>query len=209
MEEVRRRIAPNQPEHKPKYAPADDSEFIKQAEPDVAGAAKNVINDSMNNAEDEFINFVSKHLQKMDKKLLFDGEHAPSLAVLNNCLSDHSHVMLALTGLYEQNRWDKTQAQDDFDTWYAEKFIEVRTEVNKDDLAKSKWYTKEEIDYMIKVKYKKEYKAMKDAVNLAESKRSFLQRLVDGWNSYQFILTQLSRNSIAEYSSEGRAGYTE
>lgn len=206
-----RRIIVENNQTETKYSSASDEEFVKATgNADPLQAASDIINNpEMEEAEKVFLAFMTTHLKKMDNHLLFDGDNCPSLEVLNRSLSNHAHVMLALTGLYEQNRWDKTAAVEEFDTWYAEKFIEVRTEVNKDDVARSKWYTKDEIDMMVKTKYRKEYKALKAAINLAESKRSLLQRLVDGWNSYQFTLTQLSKNSIAEYDSGKNIRYEE
>ena len=120
---------------------------------------------------------------------------------------DHSHVLLALTSLYEDARIQVSKAKEKYEEWHAIKFIEVRTEVNRDELARNKWYSEKEIEYMIRTKYRAEMAQVKSAYELAESQRSMLQRMIDGWSSYRFILVQLSKNSIAESYSTRDEGY--
>lgn len=165
--------------------------------------------EAMSDTEEKFLAFVNEQIEKMDKKLLFWGDSSPPFSVLNKALLDHSHVMLALTSLYEHARIEVSKAKEMYDEWHAIKFLEIRTEVNRDDLAKSKWYSEKEIEYMIRSKYKSEYAIRKSEYELAESKRSTLQRLIDSWSSYQFILSQLSKNSIAEGASVRCEGYIE
>mgnify|MGYP003587976799 FL=1 len=186
----------------PKYAPVEDEAF----KPIIA---KTEIGDAMSCAEDELIKFVEVQIQKMDSHLLFDGESSPALPVLDRAIMQHQHVMLALTSLYEQARWDLEAAKAAYNEWHAFKFIEVRTEVNDPKLAKAKWYTKEKIDYFITTKYAKEQAALLSTISLADSKRSLIQHLIDGWSSYQFQLTQLSKNGIAEKNSSDVSGYSE
>lgn len=163
--------------------------------------------EAMSATEEQFLAFVNAQIEKMDKKLLFWGESSPPLAVLNKALMDHSHVLLALTSLYENARIQVSKAKEEYEEWHAIKFIEVRTEVNRDELARNKWYSEKEIEYMIRTKYRAEMAQLKAAYELAESQRSMLQRMIDGWSSYQFILVQLSKNSIAESYSTKDEGY--
>lgn len=157
--------------------------------------------DVLSKAEDELISFVNIQLKKMDNKLLFDGVSSPSLELLNQALVNHPHIFLALTSLYETYRWETKVAQSKYDAFYAEKFNEVRDEVNTRDIAASKWYSKDEIGYILKTRYSKELLELEAELMSADHKRSFIQRLLDGWSSYQYVLVQLSKNSIAELSS--------
>lgn len=165
--------------------------------------------EAMSDTEEKFLAFVNEQIEKMDKKLLFWGDSSPPFSVLNKALLDHSHVMLALTSLYEHSRIEVSKAKEIFDEWHAIKFLEIRTQVNRDDIAKNKWYSEKEIEYMIRSKYKAEYAIRKSEYELAESKRSTLQRMIDGWASYQYILSQLSRNTISENVSVRSEGYIE
>ena len=167
------------------------------------------VDEAMSASEEEFIKFVEEQISKMDRKLLFWGESSPPIAVLNKALMDHGHVLLALTSLYEEARWKVEALKEKWGDWYSHKFIEIRTEVNTNDIARNKWYTKDEIECMMRVKYKDEYNSLRAEMQLAEHERSTLQRLIDGWSSYQYVLTQLSKNSIAEIDSAKREGYTE
>lgn len=165
--------------------------------------------EAMSDTEEKFLAFVNEQIEKMDKKLLFWGDSSPPFSVLNKALLDHSHVMLALTSLYEHSRIEVSKAKEIFDEWHAIKFLEIRTQVNRDDIAKNKWYSEKEIEYMIRSKYKSEYAIRKSEYELAESKRSTLQRMIDSWASYQYILSQLSRNTISENVSVRSEGYIE
>ena len=198
----------------------DDNEFLerveekKPSEKSALEAADVILSESpvkqdMEKAEKVFIAFVTDQIQKMDQKLLFDGSAAPTLDKLNYALSSHAKIMLALVALYEQNRWDKQDATDVLQDWMDVKYVEVAREVNTDDKAKNKWLSKDEIERLVRVKYRKEYSALHTAVNLAESKRSFLQKSIDLWNNYGFNLGQLSRNSIAELTSSKKELYEE
>ena len=78
--------------------------------------------EAMSATEEQFLAFVNAQIEKMDKKLLFWGESSPPLAVLNKALMDHSHVLLALTSLYENARIQVSKAKEE----YEEKQIEVK-----------------------------------------------------------------------------------
>lgn len=162
---------------------------------------------AMERSEDELIQFVNTQIAKMDAKLIFDGSSAPPLEKIDLELMKHPHVLLALTALYEQARWDHKSAKAAYDEWYAEAFLKVRTLVNDPKLPSSKWYTKEEISMMVTSRYKAQKAELLTAVELADAKLSLLRRLIDGWNSYQFELTQLSKNGIAEHNSIGGTQY--
>lgn len=182
-----------QEEQTTKYAPAEELEKPKQL--------STCASEAMSIYEDLFIRFVQEQVVKMDEKLLFDGTTSPPLQLIDRAIMQHEHVMLALTAMYEQARWDLKAAKAHFEEWYAEAFLKVRNEVNKTELSASKWYTKDEIDYMVTCKHKAERAELKAQIELADGKVSLFRRLIDSWNSYAFQLGQLSRNGIAEKNS--------
>lgn len=193
MEQQRRIIQEEKPATK--YERADDKNFNAEVE--------TAIGQVMDEAERKFLEFVTTQCNKMEHKLMFDGSSSPSLYELDIALMEHSHVMLALTGLYEQARWDLSKAKKAYNEWYAFKFIEIRTEVNDPKLPQSKWYKESEIDYMITTKYARERAKLETEIELCESKRSSIQRLIDSWNSYGYQLNTLSKNGQAEMRSSG------
>ncbi len=190
-----RTIVESQEEQKTLYAPADEGIG------DDATAGLTNAKSVMNFYEDQLIKFVSEQVTKMDQKLLFDGMSSPPLQLIDRAIMQHEHVTLALTALYEQARWTWNTAKAAYDEWHAIKFLEIRREVNKDDVAKAKWYKDTEIDYMIICKYQKEHAELKAQIQLADAKVSLFRRLIDSWNQYAFQLGQLSRNGIAEKNS--------
>ena len=175
---------------------------IKSKTDDVEENVSNEGNeDYLSKAEEELLDFVNIQLKKMDKHLLFDGCSSPSMDLLNQALIEHPHIFLALTSLYETYRWQAKVAESNYNQYFAEKFNEIRDEVNRRDIAASKWYSKDEITYLLKSRYSDELRRLEAELFTADHKRSFLQRLIDGWGSYQYILVQLSKNSIAELGS--------
>ena len=182
----------------PKYQPTPEAAF--QVENTEASKA-------MSSAESDLIKYVEAQITKMDQKLLFDGSSTPSLARINRALMEHEHVLLALTALYEQNRWTLDAAKKAYNEWHASAFLTVRKEVNDPALSASKWYTKDEIEYMVTCKYKKEQAQLQAAIALEDSKHSLLRRLIDQWNTYHFTLTQLSKNGIAEHNTSDGTSY--
>lgn len=178
------------------FQPADDG--IGSAEADLN---KTKAADIMNFYEDQLIKFVSEQVTKMDQKLLFDGNSSPPLPLIDKAIMQHEHVTLALTALYEQARWAWNTAKESYAEWHAIKFLEVRTEVNKKEDPRAKWFKDTEIEYMIISKYTKEVADFKAKIQLADAKVSLFRRLIESWNQYAFQLGQLSRNGIAERNS--------
>lgn len=163
--------------------------------------------EAMEKNEDELIKFVNVQIAKMDEKLLFDGSNTPPLEAIDRELMKHPHILLALTSLETQARWALKEAKASYDEWYSDVFLKVRNLVNDPKSPASKWYTKEEIGMMVTSKYKAQKAELLAAVELADAKLSLLRRLIDGWNSYQFELTQLSKNGIAEMHSISNTPY--
>lgn len=178
------------------FQPADDGIGSADADLSTTKAA-----DIMNFYEDQLIKFVSEQVTKMDQKLLFDGNSSPPLPLIDKAIMQHEHVTLALTALYEQARWAWNTAKESYAEWHAIKFLEVRTEVNKKEDPRAKWFKDTEIEYMIISKYTKEVADFKAKIQLADAKVSLFRRLIESWNQYAFQLGQLSRNGIAERNS--------
>lgn len=178
------------------FQPADDGIGSVEADLNKTKAA-----DIMNFYEDQLIKFVSEQVTKMDQKLLFDGNSSPPLPLIDKAIMQHEHVTLALTALYEQARWAWNTAKESYAEWHAIKFLEVRTEVNKKEDPRAKWFKDTEIEYMIISKYTKEVADFKAKIQLADAKVSLFRRLIESWNQYAFQLGQLSRNGIAERNS--------
>ena len=51
---------------------------------------------------------------------------------------------------------------------------------------------------IVRTRFNDEFQKYHINLTKYENKLAFLRRLIDSWNSYQYILTQLSKNLIAE-----------
>jgi hypothetical protein len=166
-------------------------------------AFKTVIEREADNQGDSLIAFVEKQVLKMNEKILFDGQREPSLYELDMALSTYEQTMFGLIAMYEQAKYDAQVAKEAFEEFYAEKFMEVRNKYNTIDVRKGQWLSSSEIEYTTKSIFKKELAALKAAQMRKDVERSTLERLMKSWESYQFVLLQLSKNTIADIGASG------
>lgn len=165
---------------------------------------KSAVDTHFDNAQNELIQFVNEKIQLMEEKLLFQGDRTPSLYELNLAMASYESILLSLTAMYQTARWEVVKTKEAFDEWYALQFITIRDEVNPRNSPATKYYSAKEIEYMVIANNKNDHAKFKAAVSLAEHKKSMLSRMIEGWKGYQFILTQLSKNSIAEMEASLR-----
>lgn len=160
------------------------------------------IESSMSDAQVKLIKFVETQIAKMNEHLLFNGQQ-PSISQLNQALSEYEGILFGLTSLYEMVRWDAVEASDIYDDWVARKSIMIRDQVNPANVAASKWYSAKEIEWLVISRYGDERAKLLANKRLAEHEKSTVERLVEGWKSYGFILNQLSANARAELQGSG------
>ena len=163
---------------------------------------------SMEEAQLELIPFVERQIELMNEKLLFDGA-TPTYDQLNVALLKHEGTLLGLTSLYEMKRWEKEAADSVLKEWFAIRCADMRDLVNPRDIPATKWYSSKEIEYLVIRKYQKEYAEYTAKLKLADAQVSTIQRLIDGWESYRWILQTISSNCRAETGATGVADYEE
>ena len=156
-----------------------------------------VIKTHMSKAQEKLVEFVETQITKMNEHLLFNGQQ-PTISQLNQALSEYEGILFGLTFLYEIIRWDAVEANDIYDDWIARKSIMIRDQVNPANIAASKWYSAKEIEWLVISKFGDERAKLLSNKRLAEHEKSTIERLLDGWKSYGFILNQLSANARAE-----------
>src|SRR5574344_1459006 len=105
---------------------------------------RSAMDEQMDAALLELIPFVEKQIELVNNKLLFNGG-TPTFEQLNDALAKHEGVLLGLTSLYEMAKWEENARKEEYDEWFAEKFIEVRTTVNSPEISASKWFSSKEI----------------------------------------------------------------
>jgi hypothetical protein len=158
----------------------------------------------MQNNVQDFIAKIDNTIKRVENRLLFDGNNEPSLYELNLALAQHEHDHLNLIMLYEESKYDLQIAKESYEEWYAEKYEEERSLHNSLEIAGTKWLAASEISNIVKTKYKKEIAVFKKLVVEAEIMVSTNKRMLDGWEKYAFVLSQLSKNSIAQVNVETR-----
>ncbi|MCA1806879.1 MAG: hypothetical protein LC687_03315 [Actinobacteria bacterium] len=154
-------------------------------------------------AEQRLIEFVESQITKMRQYAKLGNGKEASFYEVNEALMSYQDTLLALLAMHNTSKIEYIRAKEAFEDWYAQKYILIREEMNPRSLSAQKWYSQKEIEMMVRQKYNDEYKRLSWNVNLTEQQLSFLRRLLEGWNTHQYILTQLSRNLIAEVNGMG------
>lgn len=147
-------------------------------------------------SEKKLIQFVEKQVELMRSNLLFSGRE-PSFYELQQSLSQFESVAIGLTSLYATVRAEHDFAQERYDDFYADKFIEERdsraTLSSRDRNASSK-----EIEMAVRKKHMVPLAQLRSNVLELENRRSFVERMIDSWRQYSFIINTLSANARAE-----------
>jgi hypothetical protein len=153
-------------------------------------------------AEEDLIKFVEKQIELMNSYLLFGGMDIPGFYQLNKSLMDYESILLGLTTLHQECRINYQIAQEVYDNYYAEKFVEIKQE--QATLGKSAQFTAaRDIELCVRKRFMKELAQKKADIIKSENKYNFTNHLIKSWENYQFILSSLSRNAQAEASAAG------
>lgn len=151
-----------------------------------------------NGKEKELIDFIEEQIQKMKKIYTLGNSTLITFDELNKALINYFNIQLSLLSLYSQLKMEFQIAEEDFNNWYADKYILVRSELNPRTISAQKWYSQKEIEFEVINRYKKEYNQYKQNLLNADLKLSFIRRLIDGWTTQSYILSTLSKNLISE-----------
>lgn len=155
------------------------------------------LNEEYSKAEKEVLDYVSKCLDIMKKNLNFNTNETPSITDLQLACIKHEPCLIALTTMYNRQKINLSRAQDDYDAWFAQRYMELKEEKNL-PTNKSVWYSPKELEYLVKTKWKAEFAEKRAAIAKADAQRSFIERLVRSWEGYQFTLGTMSKNAQAE-----------
>ena len=164
--------------------------------------AETVIDNYSPEAEQRLLTFVEQQVEKMKGYAKFNSaDGQPGFFELNRALSEHQIVWLGLVTLNALAKVDLAKAKEQFEDWFASKYIEKRDELNPRSLASTKWYSTKEIEMHVRVAYRDDYHTYERNLTYAEQKVAHIRRLMEGWQSQQFTLSRLSKNVEAEYGS--------
>lgn len=184
---------PIQDAAKQSYESTNDSEFDSNY--------KSEISKEMEKASDDLIAFVSEKINNMNNKILFNGNREPEMWEIDSSLMLYEQTLFALIASYESAKVDEDVAKENFNEWYATKYMEIRNKYNTKDVKNASWLSAKEIEQTVYSVYKSDAAKMKADIIVKERERSTIEHLMNSWESYQYILTQLSKNTISEKSA--------
>lgn len=139
----------------------------------------------------EFINGIGNLIQ--------NGEI--SAESLNECLANYFSITRYILTLYESVSLEDDMLKLEYKTWYAEKFLESKTNLNKDVTAKTKMASTTEIEQNLIVTNKSEYVEWQQRLIISEKRKSFYLRIMESWKANSQQIIQLAQNARTEIFS--------
>lgn len=139
----------------------------------------------------EFINSIGNLIQ--------NGEI--SAESLNECLANYFSITRYILTLYESVSLEDDMLKLEYKTWYAEKFLESKTNLNKDVTAKTKMASTTEIEQNLIVTNKSEYVEWQQRLIISEKRKSFYLRIMESWKANSQQIIQLAQNARTEIFS--------
>ena len=191
---IRRIIRQNTTEEEPK---------VEQSEPNVESTNTSAeyhseIENKAEEASKKLLEYVNEQITRMDNKLLFNGDRDPSKYELDMALSQYEQTLFGLIALYETAKFEEEVAKAKYDEWYAEKYMEVRNTYNTKDVKNASWLSAKEVGATVLTKYKFMAADLKADIISKSRERSTIERLLEGWKSYLWVLNSLCKNAQAE-----------
>lgn len=151
----------------------------------------------------DFVSYVQQQITRMEEYVQLGRQGEVTFLELNSALCNYQHVYLTLISMYNLAKIDYEIAKEEWDSWYAEVFVSVRARENRQDIAAQKWLSQKELDMLVRHEYRAEFSLKHVDLLELERKMAFLSRLLEAWQSQQYILGTLSKNLQSEISSAG------
>lgn len=139
----------------------------------------------------EFINSIGNLIQ--------NGEVSPE--ALNETLANYFSITRYILTLYESVSLEDDMLKLEYKTWYAEKFLESKTNLNKDVTAKTKMASTTEIEQNLIVTNKTDYIEWQQKLIISEKRKSFYLRIMESWKANSQQIIQLAQNARTEIFS--------
>lgn len=158
-----------------------------------------VVDIATKRANEELLAFVDKQIQRLNNKVsLLSNSGNITLNEVEIALATYEPTLFALIAIYEQAKADAAIAKAKYEEFYSEKYMEVRNQYNTKDVKNAQWLSAKEIESTAYVLYKREFADLKAEIIKTDGQRSTVERLLRSWENYQFILTTISKNIIAQ-----------
>lgn len=146
--------------------------------------------------DDQLTDFVNKNIEVMRRNL--SNYQIPTDMELKRLCVQYVPVRLALQKLYSKVKFEALKAKAEFDNFEADAYVNVRNKYNTLQTDKKMFLSSNEIKAMARTLYQNQYDKYESKMAVAESRRSFVERLSETWASYQFILGNLIKMYTAE-----------
>jgi hypothetical protein len=153
---------------------------------------------------EDLVQYISQKVEYMKKFLRLGADTEVNFYELQRALVEYSNIHNSLISMSTITRFEHSKAKEDFTSWYSEKFIEIRNNVNSPDKPASKYMSATEIEYMVRTEFKDEFKKLKDEEITLEHKHHFVKELVKMWEGHNYVLSTLSSNLRSEVGSLSR-----
>ncbi len=154
---------------------------------------------SYEQAEKDLICFVEEKIDQMNNNLLFSGCDNPPIGLLNQALCEYESIMLGLLSMHGEARIKMQIAEEKYNDFEAACFVKTKNEQatlgNKSNVN--------DIKMISRTNNMAELAELKAAWMLAENEWNTINHLIKAWESYQFVLSNLSSNARAEAMASG------
>lgn len=154
--------------------------------------------------EEKYIDYVLekiKWLQEAVAKLEYNISPEPH--EVREVLARRVPMGLTLIGEKERARTKLKKLKRLYSVWWAEKFSEVRKELNPKDLPGTKYASKSDIDAETITRNKEEFIRKQEEIEEVESQFEFLKGVLDQWNGLQFDLANITKSTEMELNMYG------
>ncbi len=152
---------------------------------------------------DDYIKYVEEQLKifRKETEVIDEGINEVTPLLINKSLAVYTQVNITINAEYQRKKKELFKHKNLFQSWWDERFVQIRREMNPTSITASKWLSKNEIESELRATHKEEYLKWKDEIDDLEMSKSFVLRLLDQWNTHSKILNTLSYNMQTELKS--------
>lgn len=147
-----------------------------------------------------FLSFVEQKIKEMQEYAKLSKElDILTFNEVNDKLANHYEVYLSMLSLYNVAIIEQKREEAMYQEWFDEKYLLIRKRENTASLSANKWLSKNEIDSMVRIENKEEYRKKYASLIASQRQSAFLLRLRDSWESQKYSLQTISKNMQTEY----------
>lgn len=162
------------------------------------------VEESSKKTKEDFLKYVQDQISRMKSQLhLGDNSRDLTFFELNNALKEYQEINWTLMSLYATAKVEHKEIEEAYETWYADKFVTIRERENRKDMSAQKWASQKELELMVRKETGVEFAQKRKELIYAEARMAFMRRLLESWQSHQYVLGALSKNTQVEASTMG------